>query len=228
MATNGRRRAARILRPTPSFSARVAVEVPHITVYRTDGVNGDPDYNPLFPFKMRGSVDPYGNVIGGANVSNLTYAIDVPIVTNANFDIIVRSDASCANTLVKLDGGMDLNSQMGLGPTNFQPASRRQTSWTCATTRPATRMMFFSATNRRRSNSATARKNSPRETLQQQHRLARRGNLLLHRRRHEQRRLRFRLRAMHHEPDRELGSITIRRNSVTSQSPNPPTPAQCR
>src|SRR5208282_1532513 len=34
--------------------------------------------------------------------------------------IIVRSDASCSNTLVKLDGGIDLNSQMGLGPTNFQ------------------------------------------------------------------------------------------------------------
>jgi len=95
-------------------------EAPRLTVYRTDGVNGDPNYNPLFPFKMRGSVDPYGNVIGGVNVSNLTYAIDVPIVTNANFDILVRSDASCANTLVKLDGGIDLNSQMGLGPTNFQ------------------------------------------------------------------------------------------------------------
>ncbi|MFZ0826690.1 MAG: alpha-amylase family glycosyl hydrolase [Verrucomicrobiia bacterium] len=95
-------------------------EVPHITVYRTDGPNGDPNYNPLFPFKMRGGVDQYGNVIGGVNVSNLTYAIDVPIVTNSLFDIIVRSDASSVNTLVKLDGGMDLNRQMGLGPTNFQ------------------------------------------------------------------------------------------------------------
>ena len=95
-------------------------EVPHITVYRQDGVNGDPDYDPLFPFKMRGSVDPYGNVIGGVNVSNLTYAIDVPVVTNAPFDIIACSDASSVNTLVKLDGGMDLNSQMGLGPTNFR------------------------------------------------------------------------------------------------------------
>lgn len=93
-------------------------EVPHITVYRHDGVNGDPNYNPLFPFKMRGSVDPYGNVIAGVNVSNLTYAMDIPVVTNAPFDIIVRSDASASNTLVKLDGGMDLNSQMGLGPTS--------------------------------------------------------------------------------------------------------------
>ena len=94
------------------------VEAPHLTVYRTDGANGDSNYNPLFPFKMRGSVDPYGNVITGANVSNLTYAIDVPIVTNAPFDIIARCDASCVNTLIKLDGGMDLNSQMGIGPTN--------------------------------------------------------------------------------------------------------------
>jgi glycosidase len=111
-------------RANPSTNAIVfrqgGNEVPHATVNRTDGPNGDINYNPLFPFKMRGSVDPYGNVIGGVNVSNLTYAIDVPVVTNANFDIIVRSDASCSNTLVKLDGGMDLNSRMGLGPTNFQ------------------------------------------------------------------------------------------------------------
>jgi hypothetical protein len=97
---------------------QAGVEAPHITVYRTDGVNGDPNYDPSFPFKMRGSVDQYGNVIGGVHVSNLTYAIDVPVVTNAPFDIIVRSDASCSNTLVKLDGGTDLNSQMGIGPTS--------------------------------------------------------------------------------------------------------------
>jgi len=94
-------------------------EVPHISVTRTDGVNGDTNYNPLFPFKMRGSVDPYGNVIGGVHVSNLTYAIDIPVVTNANFDILARCDASAVNTLLKLDGGIDLNSQMGLGPTTF-------------------------------------------------------------------------------------------------------------
>ena len=94
-------------------------EVPHITIARKDGVNGDTNtYNPVFPFKMRGSVDAYGNVIGGVHVSNLTYAIDIPVVTNANFDILVRCDASSVNTLVKLDGGIDLNSQMGFGPTN--------------------------------------------------------------------------------------------------------------
>ena len=97
-------------------------EVPHGLVYRTDGPNGQAAYNPLFPFKMRGSVDPYtGNPLwapGEGNVSNLTYAISIPVVTNANFDILVRSDASCSNTLIKLDGGIDLNSQMGLGRTN--------------------------------------------------------------------------------------------------------------
>ena len=98
------------------------VEVPRIMVYRTDGTNGDTGFSPTFPFKMRGSVDPYTGlpamISGEGNVSNLTYAISVPVVTNANFDILVRSDASCSNTLVKLDGGIDLNSQMGLGPTN--------------------------------------------------------------------------------------------------------------
>jgi hypothetical protein len=114
--------------PEPSRSAlsdaitirQGGVTVSNMIVYRQDGPNGDTNFNPIYPFKMRGRIDQNGNVIGGANVSNFTYAIDVPIVTNANFDIIVRSDASSANTLVKLDGGVDLNSQMGLGPTNFQ------------------------------------------------------------------------------------------------------------
>ena len=98
---------------------------PQITIYRADGPDGPTNYCPQFPFKMRGSVDPYTGMYamapGEGNVSNLTYAINIPVVTNANFDILVNSDASCSNILVKLDGGIDLNSQMGLGPTNFQP-----------------------------------------------------------------------------------------------------------
>src|SRR5204862_2565465 len=61
--------------------------VPRMTIYRTDGKDGDASFNPLYPFKMRGSVDSFVNVIGGSNVSNLTYAIDVPVVTNGLMDI---------------------------------------------------------------------------------------------------------------------------------------------
>jgi hypothetical protein len=115
-------------RANPATNAVVfrqgGVQVPNITIYRMDGTNGDPNYGPMFPFKMRGSVDSYtGQPVvapGEGNVSNLTYAINIPVVTNAPFDILVHSDASTSNTLVKLDGGIDLNSQMGLGPTNFQ------------------------------------------------------------------------------------------------------------
>ena len=93
-------------------------DVPKVTIYRHDGVNGDSGFNPTYPFKMRGRVDASGNVVGGVHISNLTYAIEVPVLTNAPFDVVVRSDASTVNTLLKLDGGTDLNSQMGLAPTN--------------------------------------------------------------------------------------------------------------
>lgn len=93
-------------------------EVPRVTVYRHDGYSGDSNFNPAYPFKMRGSVDQFGNVVGGVNVSNRTYTIDIPVLSNAPFDILVRSDASADNTLIKLDGGLDINSQMGLGPTS--------------------------------------------------------------------------------------------------------------
>lgn len=92
------------------------VDVPRLTVLRKDGVNGDSGFAPLYPFKMRGSVNDFGNVVGGSNVSNLTYAINVPVVTNAQFDLLFRTDASANNILAKLDGGMDLNSQMAFGP----------------------------------------------------------------------------------------------------------------
>ena len=98
------------------------VVVPTLLTYRHDGVNGDPNFNPSYPFKMRGSVDAGGNVVlasGEGHVASATntYAIRVPVLTNAPFDIVVRSDASATNILVKMDGGLDLNSQMSLGPT---------------------------------------------------------------------------------------------------------------
>ncbi|MSU58562.1 MAG: hypothetical protein EXS35_10350 [Pedosphaera sp.] len=104
-------------------------DVPRITVYRKDGVNGDAGFNPSYPFKLRGGVDTSGNVLTGANVSNKTYAIDIPIVTNGLMDILVRCDASAVNTLLKLDGGMDLNFHMNLGysnsPTNLERRDNR-------------------------------------------------------------------------------------------------------
>jgi hypothetical protein len=116
--------------PEPSRSALTdaisfrqgGATVPSLTLYRQDGPDGDANFNPLYPFKMRGRIDQNGNVIGGQNVSNLTYAIDVPILTNAPWDILVRNDASSVNTLVKLDGGIDLNSQMGLGASHTYTA----------------------------------------------------------------------------------------------------------
>ncbi len=94
------------------------VDAQRITLYRKDGVNGDTNFAPTYPFKMRGSVSDFGVVVTGANLSNKTYSIEVPIVTNANFDMIFRVDGSANNILAKLDGGMDLNSHMTFGPTN--------------------------------------------------------------------------------------------------------------
>lgn len=104
---------------------------PPLLVYRHDGTNGDPNFSPVYPFQRRGSVDANGNVVlspGEGHASSVTnssgvqtlsnsYAILIPVVTNAPFDILVRSDASADNIVVKMDGGLDLNSQMGLGST---------------------------------------------------------------------------------------------------------------
>ena len=105
---------ANILKQAINFK-QAGAYVPSMIVYRHDGTNGDVNFNPIYPFKMRGSLDPNGNVIAGVNVSNLTYAIDIPIITNGPLDIAIRCDASAVNILAKMDGGLDLNSQMGLG-----------------------------------------------------------------------------------------------------------------
>ncbi len=95
------------------------VEAPRMTIRRTDGRDGDTGFNPSYPFRMRGSIAPDGSVMIGSNVSNLTYAIDLPVITNNTpINIILRSDSSALNYLVKLDGGIDLNSHMNLGATN--------------------------------------------------------------------------------------------------------------
>ena len=117
-ASKANRKDAITLRQNGGDAAR-------ITVYRRDGINGDANFNPIYPFKMRGSVDDQGNVVGGANFSNRTYAISIPIVTNTNFDMIFRTDASANNVLAKLDGGLDLNSHLNLGSTNTDTRDNR-------------------------------------------------------------------------------------------------------
>lgn len=113
---------ANVMTNAISFRQSGAV-VPTMTVYREDGTNGDPAFGPLYPFQRRGSVDATGAVVryaGEGNVPNLTntYSIQIPVLTNAPFDVFFRCDASAVNILAKLDGGVDMNSQMGLGPTN--------------------------------------------------------------------------------------------------------------
>jgi glycosidase len=95
---------------------------PRVLLQRIDGKDGDSGFNPLYPFKMRGSVDLNGNVLRGNNVTSFTYAISVPVVTNSPFDVLVRVDGSAGNVLAKLDGGIDINSHMNLGPSSTTTA----------------------------------------------------------------------------------------------------------
>ena len=78
-------------------------QVGTMSYYRQDGRNGDPNFNPY-------NVPNY--VPGHTN-----YLMTVPCVTSpSNLTFIARADGSTANILMKLDGGIDLNSQMGIGP----------------------------------------------------------------------------------------------------------------
>ncbi|MCP4849995.1 MAG: hypothetical protein GY899_18805, partial [Verrucomicrobiaceae bacterium] len=62
---------------------------PWVDHYRFDGRNGDEQY---------------------------AYKAQIPRVTNgAQMRFLARADGSCANILIKLDGGVDINSGMGLG-----------------------------------------------------------------------------------------------------------------
>ena len=71
---------------------------------RQDGRDGDPGFN------------PYG--LADANSTDYKYSITVPRVTSgADLSFIARTDGSAENILLELDGGVDLNSQIPLGPT---------------------------------------------------------------------------------------------------------------
>jgi glycosidase len=93
--------------------------VPRVTLLRRDGGDGDANFNPLYPFRMRGGVNLDGSVAAGQTLSNRTYTITVPVVTNVGpLDILARVDGSAESVLLKLDGGVDLNSHLGLGALN--------------------------------------------------------------------------------------------------------------
>jgi glycosidase len=75
------------------------VRVGTVTATRKDGRNGDPAFN------------PYG--LSDANSADYTYSIRLPRVTSSsNLAFVARADGSAENVLMKLDGGIDLNSQL--------------------------------------------------------------------------------------------------------------------
>ncbi len=75
-----------------------------VAVTRKDGRDGDAAFN------------PYG--LADTNTTDYQYTINLPRVTNgANLSFIARADGSAENMLMELDGGVDINSQIPLGPT---------------------------------------------------------------------------------------------------------------
>ncbi len=75
-----------------------------MTYLRKDGKDGDPNFNPLGA--------------SGAVAGSYAYPMTVPRITNGtNLSFIARADGSAENIMIKLDGGVDLNSHMSLGAT---------------------------------------------------------------------------------------------------------------
>jgi len=75
-----------------------------LTYIRKDGPDGDPNFN------------PYG--VAGAVAGSYSYPYTIPRVTNASdLTFVARTDGSAENILMELDGGVDINSQIPLGPT---------------------------------------------------------------------------------------------------------------
>ncbi|HEY4281901.1 MAG TPA: alpha-amylase family glycosyl hydrolase [Chthoniobacterales bacterium] len=76
-----------------------------LTYIRKDGADGDPNFN------------PYG--VAGAIPGSYSYPYTIPKVTNgSDLTFIARADGSAEDVLMELDGGVDINSQIPLGPTN--------------------------------------------------------------------------------------------------------------
>ena len=72
-----------------------------VSVQRRDGRNGDANFN------------PYG--LADTNSSDYSYTITLPRITSSsNLTFVARADGSAENILMKLDGGIDLNSQLDI------------------------------------------------------------------------------------------------------------------
>ncbi len=81
------------------------VRAPTVSYERRDGPSGDPNFN------------PYG--VPGDTPGDFKYTWTIPRVTSAtNLRFAARVDGSAIDVLMKLDGGIDINSQMGMGETN--------------------------------------------------------------------------------------------------------------
>ncbi len=70
---------------------------------RKDGRSGDPNFN------------PYN--LPNDTTNDYKYSLSIPRITSGtNLSFIALSDGSSENTLIKLDGGIDINSHLGIGP----------------------------------------------------------------------------------------------------------------
>lgn len=82
-----------------------------VRVTRRDGPNGDAQFNP-YGLPNRGFPD-------GVEPEPFRYQMTVPRITSGtNLRFVARTNGLTENVLMKLNGGIDLNSHMGIGPTD--------------------------------------------------------------------------------------------------------------
>ncbi len=80
-----------------------------VRVTRRDGPDGDAQFN---PYNL-----PNRGYPAGVTPEPFTYQMELPRVTDgSNLRFVVRADGSAENVQLKLNGGVDINSHLGLGP----------------------------------------------------------------------------------------------------------------
>lgn len=81
------------------------VRAPFFAHRRTDGPDGDPNFNP--------------DGLSDHDDTDQSYVRYIPRITDgSNLSFLARADGTTDNILMKLNGGVDINSQMGIGPTS--------------------------------------------------------------------------------------------------------------